>query len=57
MNADKRKLWGEPLRGDTREKTLLPFNDNSFPAVVSRVILTVPVKRRRAMLASNPIKE
>ena len=38
-------------------KTHSPFDDNSFAGRCPELILTIPVKRRRALLASNPIKE
>jgi hypothetical protein len=34
-----------------------PFDDNSFADCCPALILAIPVKRRRALLASNPIKE
>ena len=49
------RLWLNPrVRG--KGKTQLLFNDNRFSSVQGLTI-AIPVKRRRALLASNPIEE
>jgi hypothetical protein len=38
------------------ERRTFPFDDNSFSEICRELILTIPAKRRRAMLASNPLR-